>query len=85
MTVCEWEDGTLEILDRGRELGWQEIETRPGKPAVAAANKQRPRPPAATQMPNHPWRRSYQDMQALGSPKRGVDASATVASASASP
>ena len=81
VTVCEWEDGTLEIHYRGRKLSWQEIETRPGKPAVAAANQPRPRPPAATQMPNHPWRRSYQDMQALGSPKRGVGAS----SASASP
>ena len=56
----------------GEEVELQEIETRPGKPAVAAANQPRPRPPAATQMPNHPWRRSYQDLQALGSPKRGV-------------
>ena len=64
VTVCEWEDGTLEIHYRGRKLMHHEIQGRPGKPAVAAAKRQSP--PAAAPLPNHPWRRSYQDMKAAG-------------------
>ena len=29
VTVCEWEDGTMEIHYRGQKLKWKEIEERP--------------------------------------------------------
>jgi transposase len=61
--VCEWEDGSIEIQYRGQKLPWHEIEERPRKPEVVAQKRRRQSTPAATHMPNHPWRRSYQDMQ----------------------
>jgi transposase len=85
VTVCEWEDGTMEIHYRGRKLTWQEIEQPPQKPGVVAAKRRRSSTPAATPAPNHPWRRSYQDMKAMGSPSAGVGAWISVASASAPP
>ena len=62
VTVCEWEDGTMEIQYRGRKLTHHEIEERPQKPAVIAAKRRQRIEPPAAHMPNHPWRRSYQDM-----------------------
>jgi hypothetical protein len=85
VTVCEWEDGAMEIHYRGRKLTWHEIEERPQKPEVVAAKRRRSSTPAAAPLPNHPWRRSYQDMKALGSPSAGVGARICVASASAPP
>lgn len=85
VTVCEWEDGAMEIHYRGRKLTWHEIEERPQKPEVVAAKRRRSSTPAAAPLPNHPWRRSYQDMKALGSPSAGVGARISVASASAPP
>ncbi len=84
VTVCEWEDGTMEIHYRERKLSWHEIEQRPVKPEVVVRKPQRPRTPAAAHMPNHPWRRSYQDMKALGSPGQEA-ARFSVTSASAPP
>jgi transposase len=63
--VCEWEDGTLEIHYRGRKLAHYEIPERPQKPEAVAAKRRRPFTPAAAHMPNHPWRRSYQDMKVV--------------------
>jgi hypothetical protein len=63
VTVCEWEDGTLEIHYRGRKLNWHAIEERPGKPVSATRKPRSPFTPPAAHMPHHPWRRSYQDMQ----------------------
>jgi hypothetical protein len=85
VTVCEWEDGTMEIHYRGRKLTWQEIEQPPQKSEVVAAKRRRSSMSAATPAPNHPWRRSYQDMKAMGSPSAGVGAWISVASASAPP
>jgi hypothetical protein len=86
VTVCEWEDGTIEIHHRGRKLIWHEIQERPGKQAVVAPKRRKPFTPPAVKMPDHPWRRSYQDMKPLGTPTgaEGV-ARISVASASASP
>ena len=85
VTVCEWEDGAMEIHYRGRKLTWHEIEQRPQKPEVVAAKRRRSSTPATAPAPNHPWRRSYQDMKAVGSPSTGVGARVSVASASAPP
>ncbi len=63
VVVCEWEDGSIEIQYRGQKLPWHEIEERPRKPETVAPKRRKQSPPAAAHMPNHPWRRSYQDMQ----------------------
>jgi hypothetical protein len=64
VTVCEWEDGTLEVHYRGQKLQWREIEARPlperlGKKAISRAA-----PRATTRRkwrpgPEHPWRQGY--------------------------
>jgi transposase len=59
--VCEWEDGTVEIHYRGRKLSWQEIKERPSKPKPVVS--QRKQSPPSVPQQDHPWRRSYQDMQ----------------------
>jgi hypothetical protein len=82
--MCEWEDGTIEIHYRGRKLSWHLITERPAKPEVVASKARRPVTPAAAHMPNHPWRRSYQDMKALGSAS-AAGSRFSVASASAPP
>jgi len=83
VVVCEWEDGAVEIQYRGQKLRWHGIAERPRKPEAAASERRaRYAPPAP--MPNHPWRRSYQDMQ----PRPGLGAASgwfSVASPSAPP
>lgn len=83
VVLCEYEDGAVEIQYRGQKLQWHEIEARPRKPEVAAPKRRKSYTPAAAHMPNHPWRRSYQEMQ----PLRPVAASGSflVISPSASP
>ena len=85
VTICEWENGTLEIRYRDRPLSWHLIQERPQKPAVAPSKRRKPSRPPAADMPNHPWRRSYQDMRVNGSAGRQTVARVSVASASASP
>lgn len=59
VTVCEWEDGRIEIHYRGQKLSWKEIPARP------VPHKQENEPPGALQTakkkwkprPDHPWRR----------------------------
>jgi hypothetical protein len=62
VTVCEWEDGRIEIRYRGRAVAWQEIVTRPVA-VVAAAVPRRQSKPAAP-LPEHPWRKEYRTMRA---------------------
>jgi hypothetical protein len=45
VVMCEWEDGKLEILYRGKHLGFAEITERPRKPKAATKPRGR-RPPA---------------------------------------
>lgn len=63
VTVCEWEDGSVEIQYRGQKLKWHEIEQRTTTPEVAKPKRRKPSTPPASQMPDHPWRKRYQDMQ----------------------
>src|SRR6266436_6061216 len=63
VTVCEWEDGRLQIRYRGRAVVWEEI---PGpvpvqavRPREATAKKQKPPTPRA----DHPWRQDYRKMR----------------------
>jgi transposase len=84
VVVCEWEDGTVEIHYRDHKLSWHEISEPPGKPEAVETTKRRKHfTPPAVKMPDHPWRRAYRDMKALG--PAGVSDSFSVASTSASP
>ena len=85
VTVCEWEDGTLEIHYRGRKLSWHEIEERPSKRVEAGTERRKVFTPRAAPMPGHPWRKSYQDMKALGAIGQATGAQISVAPASATP
>ena len=85
VTVCEWEDGTMEIQYRERKLSWHEIQERPGKPAVATSKRRESYTPQAAHLPNHPWRRGYQDMKALESSRIAADTRISMASAYAPP
>jgi transposase len=84
--VCEWEDGPVEIHYRGQKLRWHAIPARPEKPQRIERQRPQPFPPPAAPMPDHPWRRSYQDMKPLGPPGRVPHPGRlSVASASAPP
>jgi transposase len=63
VTVCEWEDGSVEIQYRGQKLKWHQIEPLPATPEVAKRKPRKPSTPPAAHMPDHPWRKRYQDMQ----------------------
>ena len=87
VTVCEWEDGSMEIHYRGQKLIWNEIQERPIKQEAAAPSERRKisTPPAA-KMPDHPWRKSYQDMKPFSlPPSTGSSALISVGSIIASP
>jgi hypothetical protein len=65
VTVCEWQDGSIDIHYRERKLSWTEIEARAVKPAIQppirALTHRKPEP--AT---DHPWRKRYQTMRVPG-------------------
>jgi transposase len=86
VVVCEWEDGTREIHYRGQKLPWHELQQRPAKPKRIEPQRPQRFPPMAAPMPDHPWRRSYQDMKTW-KPTRvaGPSGSFSVASSSAPP
>jgi len=58
VTVCEWEDGRMEIHYRGQRLSWKEIPARPlpskqeAEPLVAVEAAKKKWKPG----PDHPWR-----------------------------
>ena len=82
--VCQWEDGTMEIHYRGRKLSWYEIQERPSKPQ-AVVSPRKPFTPEAPQQ-NHPWKRSYQDMEVRGATRTPTPgARISMASSSAPP
>lgn len=62
VTVCEWEDGRMEIRYRGKQLGYEEIAQRPEKAEAGkkAHRHHRTAPPSA----EHPWRQGYQGIRA---------------------
>jgi transposase len=63
VVVCEWEDGSVEIQYRGQKLKWHEIEQRAAAPEAAKQKRRKPSRPPAAHMPDHPWRKGYQDMR----------------------
>ena len=86
VTVCEWEDGTMEIYYRGRKLTHHEIAQRPGKPEPAGQKRGKPHPRTVVQAADHPWRKSYQDRKPwMPPPMVATSRSPSVASPSAPP
>src|ERR1700722_19834782 len=68
VTVCEWEDGRLQICYRDQLVSWEEI---PGPvpaevatPRKGQAKKQKPPTPKA----DHPWRQDYRKMHPWSKP-----------------
>jgi hypothetical protein len=68
VTVCEWEDGRLQIRYRGRGVSWEEIARPVPAEAVrtseAKAQKKKPPTPRA----EHPWRQAYRKMRPWSKP-----------------
>jgi len=86
VVVCEWEDGAMEIHYRGQKLRWHELPERPAKPKRIERQRHQTGTPPVAPMPNHPWRRSYQNMQPLGPPRTvPYEGRLSMASASAPP
>jgi hypothetical protein len=56
ITVCEWEDGRLQIRYRGRAVSWEEI-PGPAQAAALEATAQKQKPP--TPKADHPWRQGF--------------------------
>ena len=56
VTVCEWEDGRLQIRYRGRAVSWEEI-PGPAQAAALEATAQKQKPP--TPKSDHPWRQGF--------------------------
>jgi transposase len=85
VTVCEWEDGRLQIRYRGRPVVWEEIPAPIPVRAVRSAEATPPRHKTVTPKADHPWRQNYRKM-ALGS-TTGTPASVAirVAASSTSP
>ncbi len=83
VVVCEWEEGTVEIHYRGQKLRWHALEERPARPEVKEVKQRKHPTPPAAKMPDHPWRKRYQDMKPRPAPEWGV-ASDRVSGVSAS-
>jgi len=87
VTVCEWEDGRIEIHYRGQKLDWTEIATRPvvsrqpieaRKEVQTVKKKWRPGP-------DHPWRTGHPPRHLEPVPLAPSAPATALASASASP
>lgn len=86
VTVCEWEDGTMEIHYRGRKLTWHVIQERPRTPEPSGQKRGKPQTRPVVQAADHPWRKWYQDMKSWGMPGRAAPSDAlAIASPSAPP
>ena len=90
VTVCEWEDGRMEIHYRGQKLRWEEIEARPVAGRQGDEARVREAPQAATKRkwrpgPDHPWRGGYREGNLGSLPLARPAGAPSLASASASP
>ena len=86
VTVCEWEDGKIEIYYRGQKLSWKETAVRPvmtRQADEARVEKETPKKKWRPD-PDHPWRNGYRqdNREPLPLPRPGAT---VLASAPASP
>jgi hypothetical protein len=85
VTVCEWEDGRLEIRYRGQAVRWEEI-AAPAPPAAKTAAANAGNRKLVIPKPDHPWRRGYGKMRPWKTPAPGdLAPTFSVAAPSASP
>jgi hypothetical protein len=68
VTVCDWEDGRMEIRYRGKRLAYKELGQRPPKTAVVQKVHRHHHP--GTPPASHPWRKGYQGIRPKA--KRGA-------------
>jgi transposase len=87
VTVCEWEEGRIEMHYRGRKLRWEAI-AAPSKPMrEPRASPTASRPPRKPWRPpsDHPWRRGYPERIEVATPIASPSGAPSLGSASASP
>ena len=89
-TVCEGEDGRVEIHYRGQKLRWKEIEARPVAARQDDEASTREAPRATTKRkwrpgPDHPWRGGYREGNLGSLPLARPAGAPSLASACASP
>jgi len=91
VTVCEWEDGTMEIHYRGQKLKWEAIESPPvpERLAIEARTGDGVRGTTKSQWKpgaDHPWRKGYAKRPSPVLPvAKPAEGFASLASTSASP
>ena len=85
VTVCEWEDGRMEIRYRGARVEWQEIAAPPARRVRPAATAKPVRHRAVAPKADHPWKQDYKKMRVRSAATGHGSASVLEASASASP
>jgi hypothetical protein len=85
VTVCEWENGKLEIRYRGRAVAWDQIPApipaRGVKPVQSAPRRNKTVTPKA----DHPWRQNYRKMALAGATGMPATDAVRVAVSSTSP
>jgi hypothetical protein len=85
VTVCEWENGKLEIRYRGRAVAWDQIPApipaRGVKPVQSAPRRNKTVTPKA----DHPWRQNYRKMALAGATGMPAADAVRVAVSSTSP
>jgi len=62
VTVCEWQDGRLEIRYRGQKVLWKEIAERPQRDEAGQPGKVTKNYGGATPAASHPWKQRYDGM-----------------------
>ena len=56
VTVCEWQDGAIELRYRGHKLVWKELAALPPRSAPASSYRPTGRSTSHKPAANHPWR-----------------------------
>jgi hypothetical protein len=92
VTVCEWEDGRIEIHYRGQKLGWSEIAAPPTRTRQAGVPRQAAGASVAPGTvkkkwrpgPDHPWRGAFRHRDPQP-PSLPAPTAPALVSASASP
>ena len=87
VTVCEGEDGSIEIHYRGQKLRWEEIAAPPKRVREPRASSAANRVPKKSWRPpsDHPWRRGYPERIEVAMPIASPSGAPSLGSASAPP
>ena len=85
VTVCEWEDGRLDIRYRGRKVDWEEIAAPARREAQQKRNADSKPQHATPPKRDHPWRQPYTEMRVWSGPSSRLPDDVLAASACATP